>query len=185
MILSAIAVIYGLMAALAFRLLTNPRLRDATNQLTAHILEFRLFIDEPALIWKAQREAFRANFAILRQIALPTILMAILFAAVWQPMQSRFGHAPLALGQTTVMTAHTDPVPCFSGLLIESPGVHIPATGETVWRVRLVRPLKAALPPGVELRYPPSNAWLYWFFALSTLTALAAANSPKAFRRAR
>jgi hypothetical protein len=180
------ALLYGAAAGFAFtRLTDHRRIRQAVNQIQAHIMEFRLFIDEPGLIWKAQREALRANLSLLRLIALPTALMAILFALAWQPMERRFGHGPLKLGESTIMTAHTDLVPCFAGLIFDTPGVYLPRTGETVWRVHLTRELKGPLPPGVELRYPRSNVWLAWFAGISTLSAIAAANLPTAFPRGR
>jgi hypothetical protein len=171
--LVAVAALYGVTAGVAFRLFTNRvRVRQAANLLIAHILEFRLFIDEPSVIWRAQRGALRANCGMLQAIALPTILMAVVFAFAWEPMERRFGHGPLKVGEATVMTAHTDPVPCFAGLLFETPGVYIPRTGETVWRVRLVRALKSPLPAGVELRYPKSNVWLVWFLLVSSVSSL-------------
>jgi hypothetical protein len=172
-LLIAVAVLYGALAAFLFRRMTSPsKLHLAINRILAHIIEFRLFIDEPALIWKAQKAAFRANLSLLRQIALPVLLTAIPLVLAWQPLEQRFGHAPLKIGETTLMTARTDDVPCMSGLLVETPGVHIVRTGEIVWRVRLVKELKGGLPPGVELRYPRSNIWVGWFLAVSSLSAV-------------
>jgi hypothetical protein len=186
MLLVVIAASYGAVAGVAFRLLTDrERVRRAVNQLVARVLEFRLFLDEPSAIWRAQKGAFFANMALLRAVALPTVLMGAILAFAWMPMERRFGHGPLRIGEATIMTAHTDPVPCFAGLLFETPGVFIPRTGETVWRVRLVRELRAPLPAGVELRYPESNAWIGWFLAVSMVSGAAVSNGPKAFRRVR
>jgi hypothetical protein len=184
-VLIPLAMLYGVAAALIFRRFTDAaKLRLSVNRILAHIMEFRLFIDEPGLIWRAQKAAFVANAALLKQIALPCLLMAAPLALAWPTMARHFGHSALKPGEATVMTAHTDPVPCFAGLLVESPGVYLPRTGETVWRVRLVRPLKGPLPAGVTLRYPKSNLWILVFVAASTLSAVAV-SWLKAFRRVR
>jgi hypothetical protein len=167
--IGVIAILYGAAAALLFRRLTNPsKIRASINQIEAHILEFRLFIDEPALIWRAQKAAIRANLTLLRQIALPCILLAIPLALLWTPLEHRFGHRPLNPGETTILTAHTDLAPTIDGLTIETPGVRIPRTREVVWRVRAVRQINNA----PDVRFPPSNTWILWFIAISSLTAI-------------
>jgi hypothetical protein len=172
-LLIACAVLYGAVAGLVFRRLTDSaKLRTSVNRLIAHIIEFRLFIDEPALIWRAQKDALRANGALLGQVVWPCLLMALPLALAWSPMQERFGHGPLKIGEATVMTAHTEDVPCMTGLLVESPGVRIARTGEVMWRVRPIRELKGPLPAGVELRYPTSNTWIVWFLAISSFSAV-------------
>ena len=170
------AAIYGALAVWLFRRTTNPpQLRLTVNRILAHIIEFRLFIDEPSLIWQAQKAALRENLSLLRQIAIPCLIMAIPLV----PISRHFGHVPPQPGDTAIMTANTDNVPCFPGLLIETPAVHVHRTGEVFWRVRLVKPIKEPLPPGVELLYPQSNSWLPWFLGISTLSALATAKAIK------
>jgi len=170
------AAVYGAIAAWLFRRTTNPQqLRLTVNRILAHIMEFRLFIDEPSLIWQAQKAALRENLSLLRQIAIPCLIMAIPLV----PLSRRFGHAELKPGDTTIMTAHTDNVPRFTGLIVETPAVHVRRTGEVIWRVRLVKPPKGPLPPGVELRYPESNSWLLWFLGVSTMTALIGPGPPR------
>lgn len=175
-VLIPIAMLYGLAAALVFRHFTDAaRLRVCVNRILAHILEFRLFIDEPGLILRAQTAALKANAALLREIALPCLMMAAPLVFAWPAMDRRFGHAPLQAGETTIMTAHTDPVPCFTGLRVESPGVYLPKTGETVWRVRLVKPLSEPLPLGIQLLHRRSRLWIAVFAVVSTVSAAAAA----------
>lgn len=167
-------ILYGAVAAFVFRRLTDrQRVRQSVNLILAHIMEFRLFVDEPVLIWRAQWGALRANLALLGQIALPSLAMALLFAILWNPMDRRFGREPLRVGEATVMTAHSDQVPEIPGIVIETPGVRIPRTGEVSWRVRPVRAV--ILPAGFEARYPHNAAWMFWFFGFSTIGALAGA----------
>ena len=168
--------LYGLIAALIFRRMTDPRrTRRAVNLILAHIMEFRLFIDEPALVWRAQKDALRANLTLLRRIALPCALTAALFAILWSPMDRTFGREPLRAGEATVMTSHTDRAPEIPGIAIETPGVRIPGTGEVSWRIRPIRAVSGGFPPGVEVRYPRNPSWLLWFLGFSSIGALAGA----------
>jgi hypothetical protein len=172
MTLALVAAVYGVVAALVFRRFTDARrIRAATNRLLAHVMEFRLFVDEPGLIWQAQKAALRANFELLRLVAVPALAMAAIFAVLWTPMDRYFGHGPLPAGESTVMTSHSDRVPAVAGIVVETPGVRIPRTGEVSWRIRPSRPVSAGFPPGVEVRYPRNPAWLWWFFGVSTLSA--------------
>ena len=86
------------------RLADARRVRAATNQILARIMEFRLFVDEPALVWRAQKEALRANLALLREIALPCLIMAGCWFRphLWSPNPWACG--PLRVGEVTVMT---------------------------------------------------------------------------------
>jgi hypothetical protein len=168
--------VYGLIAAVMFRCTADPRrIRCAANRTLAHIMEFRLFIDEPALVWRAQKDALRANLRLLRQIALPCAAMAAIFAILWSPLDRTFGREPLRAGQATVMTSHSDRVPEIPGIVIETPGVRIPRTGEVSWRIRPVRAVSGGFPAGVEVVCPRNASWLLWFFVFSSAGALAGA----------
>ena len=57
----------GILSAWVFRRFSNvERLREVSNQILAHLLEFRLFAYEPALILRAQRDLIGANIPLLR-----------------------------------------------------------------------------------------------------------------------
>ena len=57
----------GLLAIVVFRACSDQdAIRRASNRLMAHLMEFRLFIDEPALIIRAQRDLLIDNWRLLR-----------------------------------------------------------------------------------------------------------------------
>jgi hypothetical protein len=176
MMLTLAAIAYGLLAAALYRRLTDShKIRLSTNQLLARILEFRLFIDEPALIWRAQLAALRANLTLLRLIAAPTAVLALLFAAAWFPLDNSFGHAPLQPGESAVISAPTDTPPNIPGYTLETPGVRIPQTNEVDWRIRRISNTAAPIPTAFELHTARTETWLLWFFGVSTATSIAAA----------
>jgi hypothetical protein len=172
------AVLYGAFAAFVFRRTTDPgRLRRTANQILARIMEFRLFVDEPLLIWRAQVGALKANWALLRQVAIPCAVMAIMFAILYSPMERRFGHASLRVGEATVLTTHSNTVPHIDGIAIETPGVRIARTGEVSWRGRPIRDTIGEIPRGIEIESRRTGQWLLWFFAISSVSALAVART--------
>jgi hypothetical protein len=144
--LFTIALVHGYVSGALFRRLTSATaVRAATNRMVAHILEFRLFVDEPMLIFRAQRDLMAANFRLLREIALPSLLSAALLAAAWLPMDRYFGRSPLPIGEAAIVRAESterglDLVAPF-GVAIESAALRVPGEQATLWRVRVLSPV--------------------------------------------
>ena len=73
----------------------------------AHVMEFRLFLDSPALVLRAQRDLLRENLHLLRLILLPCAILAFIFIVLFPQLDAMYGHAPLPVGEPSVVTAHT------------------------------------------------------------------------------
>jgi len=179
--LALVGAIYGIAAALVFRRSTDSVLLHRTvNRALAHVLEFRLFLDEPRIILRAQRELIGENIRLLRQIALPCLILAIPFARFYGPMDRHFGQGPLRVGEPAIVTAPIDSglteLKAPPGVVVETPGVRVLRTRQIAWRVRPVSATYGAFPKGVEVRYPRVGMlglpWLVWFLGISTLAAL-------------
>ncbi len=150
----------------------------------AHVLEFRLFADEPALLLRAQRELWIANFALLRHIAIPAAILAMLGLAAWIPAANYFGSAALQAGDVVMVEARSiEPALELAapfGAVVESPGLRVPKDHSTVWRVRAMSPVNAgfrALPGDVPVlvHYPAARyLGLPWWlaFGLASVAAL-------------
>ena len=157
MMLAVFAAVYGAIAALVFRRLTDrTRMRMTVNHMLAHVMEFALFIDEPRLILKAQFDLINDNFQLLRQIALPSILMAMPFVLLYPAMDWQFGnHSSNVL---TLPMGRALP----AGVVAETEGVRIPRTHEVSWRIR----------PSAK---PRTNLfgmhWTVWFGLVSLIAA--------------
>ncbi len=95
----------ALSLAVAARLTDTRQLRVETNRIIAYLLEFRLYVDDPVLVWQAQRKLFVANYRFLRLLLLPTLLLAIPFAAAVAVLDGFFAKAPLSVGEPAVVTA--------------------------------------------------------------------------------
>ena len=157
MTLVVCAAIYGILAAWVFRRFTNAaRMRATVNRILAHVMEFALFIDEPGLILKAQLELIGDNVRLLKQIALPCVLMAIPFALIYPVLERSFGDRA-----SNVLTLPMGkPLP--AGVVVETPGVRIFRTHEVSWRIRTEPKPKPAL-----FGLP----WLVWFGVISAAAA--------------
>ena len=148
---SAIATLASLAV---FRRLSDPApLRRTANRIVAHLYELRLFFDEPALVFRAQRDLFRENLRLLRIIALPSAILALPFALLFVALNAFYGHAPLVVGEPAIVTVHLSPRESMAearliapaGIEIETPAVHALAANEVSWRIRPTRALSGEL----------------------------------------
>jgi hypothetical protein len=182
--LCVVSAIYGVVATMVFRRFTDAgRLRGTINRILAHVMEFRLFLDDPRIILRAQRELIGENIRLLRQMALPCAILAIPFAFLYGPLNRHFGHGLLRIGEPAVVTARgMTELKAPRGIVVETPGVRVLRTGEISWRVRPVAIVYGGFPTGVEVRYPRALLlhlpWVIWFLGISALTASIAHSLP-------
>jgi len=177
----------GAAALVVFERFTNhDRLRRAANQIIAHLLEVQLFLDEPRLVLRAQRDLITANGRLLWQLLLPSLILAAPFALLFGAMNQCFGFAPLQSGETTLATVHykaappTSPPQLPAALEIDAPPVHIPADHEIVYRLHAkawqAPPHLPSFDNSVQIAYRPATIlhapWLVWFSLASILGAL-------------
>lgn len=135
-----VSLIYGLAAALALRRFSDrAAVRASINRMIAHLYEFRLFIDTPSLIFRAQLDLLRENLRLLRLILAPCAILALLFLALFPQLDALYGHAPLKPGDPSIITARFDgdaTLEAPPGIAIETPAVHSIHDHEVSWRVR-------------------------------------------------
>jgi hypothetical protein len=171
--LFAIAAIYGIAGEFVFRRLTDfTRLRHIIDKMIAHALELPLFFDEPAVVWRAQRSLMAGNLRLLRQIALPCLVMAAAFFLIYRPMDKYFGRRPLAAGESAVITSRSAALRVPNGIVIETPAVRVLRTGTVSWRVRALTATAGNFPYDLDVHYSGSRApWLLWFSLVSMAAA--------------
>jgi choline-sulfatase len=178
-----LSILIGIFTAAMFRRFSAAGVRQTVNRILAHLMELRLFLDEPRLIFQAQRDLVRENLRLLGQIALPTLITVPILAIVLWQADAIYGRAPLPAGVGAVITAHVK-----SGdlaaihlnappqVIVETPGVRIPRLHEVSWRVRPAQPFTGAFTTNGDVNridIPwPRKSWLPWFLVISTLAAL-------------
>lgn len=149
-----IAALAGMATMFAFLRWTNmDAFRRTTNRITALVMELGLFIEEPVLVLRAQRELLRQNARLLALVARPTLVVAIAFFLLLPHLEALYGNAALRAGEAAVVTAQLTgtiskarfallaPPP----IAVETPGVHILARNQISWRIRPLAPISTAL----------------------------------------
>ncbi len=143
---------YGFLAAW---LLGRVRVSPVVNRMVAHVLSFRLFIDEPRLVFGAVVDLFRENGRLLRLIGVPCLILG---AAFWGA-EEYFGAVGIRAGQVFVVSARAgSPLP--EGLAAETPEVRVARLGRIYWRVRATRESGGHV-----------DMWWVWFFGISGAAA--------------
>jgi hypothetical protein len=171
----------GIVSTLVFQWTTDRNaVRRATNLIVAHMLEFRLFLDEPGIVLQAQVGLLRANARLLRLMWIPALILAIPSILLIERLDAAYGRAPLRVGKEVVVSA-SGPVPRLNmpaGIAIESPAVH--SRGHVAWRIRpqtLVSIDRITRDnAGFAIPFPPARIlgmhWLVWFslgFAIAAI----------------
>ena len=143
--LAPFSAIFGVALAFAFlRWTDRARLRRTINRMIALVIEFRLFIDEPLLVLRAQRELLKENGRLFLLIARPTACAAIVFLLCFPHLEALYGHAPLPLGKPAVVTAQLSrahragrfTLAAPAAISVETPAVRALYTNQMSWRIR-------------------------------------------------
>jgi hypothetical protein len=150
--LAPISLLLGIAMLWVFRVTSNQAaIRQAKRRLQAHLYELRLFADEPALIWRAQRGLLAANARYIGLMLIPAVVLTVPMVVLFVHLESFYGMGPLPAGEPAIVTlqmkAPLDPqVPppaleAPEGIAVETPGVRVPGERQVSWRLR---PLHAA-----------------------------------------
>jgi len=147
-----ISILTGIGMLLVFRHTSDQSaVRRAKSLVTAHLLEFRLFMDEPRMILKAQRDLIVANARFLKMMLRPVLVLALPMGLLLAAMEAFYGHAPLRVGEPAIVTAQVKhealslSLRAPDGILVETPPVHVPADRQVSWRIRPLRGTSAEL----------------------------------------
>jgi hypothetical protein len=147
-----ISMLTGIGMLLVFRHASDQAaIRRAKGLATAHLLEFRLFMDEPRLILRAQRDLIVANARFLRLMLRPALVLALPMALLLAAMEAFYGHAPLRVGEPAIVTAQMKQhgrAPVLKApaeIAVETPAVRIAAERQVSWRIRPLRATTAEL----------------------------------------
>ena len=149
--LVVLSAVWGLITWWVFhRVLNHRAMKTIARRIYAHLLEIRLYSEEPALVWKAQGALIVDNLRFLAVMAPPVLILALPFALLYGPLDSIYGYAPIPLGDSAIVTAQFDPgVSCTlaapPGITVETPPVRDFADRNVSWRVRATAPVTGTL----------------------------------------
>lgn len=144
-----IALLTAVLALLIYRYFSaQESIRRAKDRMKAHILEMRLFQQDPVLMGRAVRSALRSNLSYLRFNLKPFLFMFIPVVLILIQMEARFGFRPLQPGDSVLVrtfwasapSGEEDPsvklIPS-DGISIDSPSLLVREKGEIDWRIRI------------------------------------------------
>jgi hypothetical protein len=131
------------------------RLRIIRKRLQAHLLEFRLYYDEPSLIWRAQKALIADNLRLLLLLLRPALILALPMAWLLAKLDLVYGYAPLPVGASAIVTAQLNrpltsddanaTLQAPPAIQVETAAVQIPRERQLSWRIRPVGAVIGAL----------------------------------------
>ncbi len=145
--LAVVSILCGLCTLWVFRYFTDlSAVRANRKRLQAHLLEFRLFSDEPRLVWRAQKALIHENIQLFRLLLRPVLILAFPTAWLLIQLDCIYGFTPLPIGQAAVVTAQlegplsqTDAGSILQAppeISVETPPVRVFEDRQISWRVR-------------------------------------------------
>ncbi len=147
-----VSVLTGLITALVFRRTTDMALLRATwKRIQAHLLEFRLFFDEPQLIWKAQLGLFREHARFFALLLPAMLILGPPMAWMWLQLDTIYAHRPLRAGEPAVVTAQLNAgaskltLQAPAGMTVEVGPVRVAGSNQAAWRIRADREVRGTL----------------------------------------
>lgn len=144
--LTFISVAAGFALLWAFgRFSDQERIEGAKRKLRAHLYAFRLYADEPALIFRAQKQLLAWNARYIGLMLRPALVVTVPMILLLLQLDAVYGRRALAPGETAIVTAQLDRradltrlTPALDSLAVavETPPVRVPADHQVCWRVR-------------------------------------------------
>jgi hypothetical protein len=151
-----VSVLAGVAMVYVFRRWSDQdALRGTANRMLAHLMEFRLFIDEPALVMRAQRELFLENWRLLTLLVRPSLILIVPSIVLLAQLDACYGRAPLRIGHAAVVTVQVKDLGAAdaagivlkapAAIRVETPAVRVPRSNQISWRIRPVAPVSGEL----------------------------------------
>ena len=153
--LGPISLLYGLGTMAVFRYMSDrPAISAVKAKIMAHFLELRLFVDEPAVIWRAQIDLIKTHARLIAFLTPPALALSIPTILLMTQLDAVYGRAPLPIGQASVVTARlarplearsTAALGAPSAFAGDRPAVRIDFDNQISWRIRPMRAVSGVL----------------------------------------
>lgn len=144
--LSGIAIVFGIGMLWSFRRFSNQeQVALAKRKVWANLYAFRLYADEPALIFRAQKQLLFWNARYLALMLRPTFVVFVPVTLLLFGLDAMYGRRPLESGESAIVTAqfrYDVDIHSLAASLegdqisVETPSVRIPDLRQVAWRVR-------------------------------------------------
>lgn len=127
------------------RFSNTAKLLVAKRKIRAALYAFRLFGDEPRLVFRAQGQLLLWNARYLGLILKPAAIVVLPIVFLLVQMDAIYGHRALRPGETAIVSARmatgvdlntVSPVLKGDGVAVDTPAIRVPAEHRVYWRVR-------------------------------------------------
>src|SRR3954447_14060442 len=103
--LAPISVLAGIASLWVFGRASNQNaIRKTRKRLKASLYELRLFGDEPALVWQAQKQLLGGNLRLIGLTLRPAMILSIPMGLLLLWMEPFYGRSPLPVGESAIVT---------------------------------------------------------------------------------
>jgi hypothetical protein len=144
-----ITVLFTVGALLVFRRFSDqPAIRRTKSLVQAHLLEFRLYGDEPRLVFRAQWDLLLQNVRLMWLLFPPVLILTIPGILIFGLLDGAYGRRPLRIGEPAVVTVRSEgetDLRGFEGMIVETAPVHASLEGQLSWRIRPARAVQGLL----------------------------------------
>ena len=97
--LAVISILAGIAMLWVFKKTSKPaRIRAVKRRVQAHLLEIRVFGEEPAVVWSAQKSLVAWNMRYMGLMLMPAVWMAIPLSILLIHLEAFYGRTPLPVG---------------------------------------------------------------------------------------
>ncbi len=124
---------------------SNQRaIERAKKRMQAHLLEMRLYRDEPSLLFRAQGNLLLHNVLYVRHMLRPALFLALPMVVLFAHFDAVYGRRPLRVGESALLTADTElsgqeiSLTGSGAFEVESVSVTALAAQQVSWRIRAV-----------------------------------------------
>ncbi len=120
-------------------------IRPVRERIRGNLLGVRLYQHDVRVVLGLQGRILRDTLIYLKYAFVPMLILIVPVILILAQVNLRFAQRPLLPGDTTIVkvtlhgsTSRNDDVGLHTpaGIVVETPGVRIPASGEIAWRIR-------------------------------------------------
>jgi hypothetical protein len=147
-VLGVFAILTAVLTLLVVRWTSDQKaIRRVKDRIGAHVLEVRLFSDQPRVVLRAYLALIGNTVLYLRYSLRPLIVLAVPLLLLFTQLEAYFGRTPVNLGQdflVRVTFQNADALPNSAlqvppGLEMTAPPVHIPSERQVDWRLKAAK----------------------------------------------
>lgn len=137
----------------------QPAIRRTKKRMQAHLLEMRLYRDEPTILVRAQGRLVLSNLRYIAHMLKPALFLALPIMVLYGHFDAVYGRRPIEIGQSALVAVRTDlaseqlVLKGSDAMAVDSVAVSSHTPPQVTWRVRAIQAgsgeLRLETPDGV------------------------------------